>query len=98
MEATQLAQIFWTTLPDDSMAPRAPAGKKVCFDRRLKPQPGDGVLVKDAAGGVYFRIYRSGPAGRWKAAALNDAYDPLDSERDGLEVLAVLMAEEGRWS
>lgn len=98
MEATKLAQIFWTTLPDDSMAPRAPAGKRVCFDRGMTPMPGDGVLVADALGAVYFRLYRAGPAGRWTAAALNSAYQDLESERDGLRVLAVLKAEEGRWS
>lgn len=98
MEATQLAQIFWTTLPDDSMAPRAPEGKRVCFDRGLVPRPGDGVLVRDAHGGVHFRKYVAGAPGRWSAVALNPAYDPLDSERDGLQVLAVLKAEEGRWS
>lgn len=90
--------IFWTKLPDDSMAPRAPAGKLVCFDATMKPQPGDGVLVRDRAGGFYFRQYKAGPVGRWTAHAINPGYEPLDSERDGLEVVAVLKGEEGRWA
>lgn len=66
---------------------------------RVQPRPGDGVLVSDSSGGVYFRIYRAGRADRWTAVALNPAYGPdLDSERDGLRVLAVLKAEEGRWA
>lgn len=90
--------IFWTKLPDDSMAPRAPAGKLVCFDATMTAQPGDGVLVRDRTGGFYFRQYKAGPAGRWAAHAINTAYEPLDSERDGLEVVAVLKGEEGRWA
>lgn len=98
MTGDDLPPVFWATLPDDSMAPRATAGKKMCFDRGMVPRPGDGVLVVDRAGGVAFRLYRSAGAGRWTAAAMNPAYEPLDSERDGLRVLAVLKAEEGRWS
>lgn len=98
MDDGKLPQVFWVALPDDSMAPRAPAGKRVQFTSTIKPDAGDGVLVRDRAGGLYFRLYRGGGAGgRWTAAALNPAYDPLDSERDGLEVLAVLTAEGGRW-
>lgn len=96
--AVDLPAVFWVTLPDDSMAPRAPRGRRVCFDRRLRPVPGDGVLVADSSGGVHFRLYRAGSGGRWSGEALHAAFAPLDSERDGLRVLAVLMAEEGRWS
>jgi hypothetical protein len=91
-------RMFWVALVDDAMAPRAPRGHKVCFDRRETPQPGDGILVRDRHGDLHFRQYRAAAAGRWTAHALNDAYAPLDSERDGLEVLAVLIAESGRWS
>ena len=30
-----LPALFWTALPDDSMAPRAGVGKMVCFDKSL---------------------------------------------------------------
>lgn len=91
------ARMFWVVLVDDAMAPRAPRGHKCCFDRTEPARPGDGVLVRDRHGEVHFRQYRAA-AGRWTAHALNDAYATLDSERDGLEVVAVLIAESGRWS
>lgn len=77
--------MFWTTLPDNSMAPRAPQGKRVCFDRSRKPKPGDGVLVRDGEGMFMLRIYRARAGGHWSAAALNPAFHELDSERDGIE-------------
>lgn len=98
MSKDTLPPLFWVALPDDSMAPRAPAGRHICFEKDTTPNAGDGVLVADQAGGLYFRQYRAGAAGRWTAHALNPAYEDLDSERDGLQVLAVLKAEEGRWS
>lgn len=98
MSKDTLPQLFWVALPDDAMAPRAPAGRHICFEKDTAPNPGDGVLVADQAGGLYFRQYRAGAAGRWTAHALNPAYQDLDPERDGLQVLAVLKAEEGRWS
>lgn len=98
MSKEELPPLFWVALPDDSMAPRAPAGRNICFEKETIPKPGDGVLVVDQAGSMYFRQYRAGAAGRWTAHAVNPAYEDLDSERDGLQVLAVLKAEEGRWS
>lgn len=98
MQPKKLPALFWIELPDDSMAPRAPAGRLICFDTTMQPRPGDGVLVADATGTVHFRLYRAGAGDRWSAHALNEAYGPLDSQRDGLQVLAVLKAEEGRWS
>jgi hypothetical protein len=97
MQRVHLPRLFWAALPDDSMTPRAPAGKMICFDSSMAPKPGDGVLVADSSSGVYFRVYRAGAGGRWTAHAINPAFADLDSERDGLRVLAVLKAEEGRW-
>ncbi len=93
-----LPKYFWTRLPDDAMAPRAGSGKLVCFDSTASARPGDGVLVVDGAGDVYFRLYRSAPGGRWTAQALNPVFHDLESTRDQLQVLAVLHAEEGRWA
>lgn len=93
-----LPKYFWTRLADDAMAPRAGRGKLICFDSTASPRPGDGVLIVDGAGDLYFRLYRSGPAGRWVAHALNPIFHDMDSERDQLRVLAVLHAEEGRWT
>ncbi len=98
MHSQKLPPVFLATLPDDSMAPRAPAGSRVLFDSTLPAEAGDGVLVADASAAVYFRTYRVGPGGRWTAGSTNPAYHELDSERDGLRVLAVLIAVGGRWS
>ncbi len=97
MHADKLPRLFWATLQDDAMAPRAPSGRRILFDKSIKPEAGDGVLIADKAGIVYFRLYRAGAGARWTAHALNQAFGDLDSEHDGLRVLAVLKAEEGRW-
>jgi len=89
---------FRVQMPDDAMAPRVRAGTFVTFDRDATARPGDGVLVRDKSGAVHLRIYRTGRPGDWEAHADNNAYQPLDSRRDGLEVLAVLVAVESRWS
>lgn len=98
LKESPLPKYFWTRLPDDAMAPRAGLGKLVCFDSTAVPRPGDGVLVVDGSGDLYFRLYRSAPGGRWTAQALNPVFHDLDSARDELRVLAVLHAEEGRWA
>ena len=87
---------FRTHAPDDSMAPRLRAGQVVTFDRTLIARPGDGVLVRDKTGAMHIRQYRQAP-GRWEAQATNEAYATLDSERDGLQVVAVLTAVQARW-
>lgn len=53
------------------------------------PAPGVGILVEDSKGRRYVRIYRQGAAGQWLAAARNANYLSLESERDGLKLLAV---------
>lgn len=94
-----LPTLFSVAMNDDSMAPRVRAGDKLVFNTSIanNPRPGDGVLVKDMADEVYFRLFRSGRQGHWEAHAMNPAYAALDSERDGLRILAVLTAVEARW-
>jgi phage repressor protein C with HTH and peptisase S24 domain len=86
----RLPDLLEATLQDDSMEPRFHAGQRVRFDKRVQPKPGHGVLVADRAGRCFFRKYGGGLPARWKAHPLNDAYEPLDSERDGLQLVAVL--------
>lgn len=93
-----LPEIFWLTMKDNAMAPRAGAGKRVCFSRLLQARAGDGVLVADKSGELYFRELRPATSDRWVAHATNGVFAPLDSAHDGLRIVAVLMAEEGRWS
>lgn len=92
-----LPRKFRVAAPDDSMAPRVRAGELLEFDTSLQPRAGDGVLVRDDAGHHFFRIYRERRPGHWEAAALNPAFQGLDSERDGLHVLAVMTAVFQRW-
>jgi len=92
-----LPRKFRVAAPDDSMAPRVRAGELLEFDTSLTARPGDGVLVLDDAGRAYFRTFRQGRSGQWEAVAANPAFRELDSERDGLRVLAVMTAVFQRW-
>lgn len=95
--SVDLPQCFQVEVPDDAVAPLVPAGSTVTFDRSItQPRPGDGVLVRDAAGGYYFRRYRAGRPGQWEAYSSNDAYRLLDSERDGLELIGVFVGSTHR--
>lgn len=97
MAAEPLAE-FETTLPDDAMAPDAPKGTRVIFITSETPEPGHWVLVRDREGRHYCRQLRQSVPGRWEAHALNSGYLPLDSERDGLQVIAVFDGIRGRRS
>lgn len=98
MNKSALPDVFRVEVPDDAMADRVMKGHLVRFDKRIDPRPGDGVLVADTSGAWYFRQYSPGAQGRFSAVARNSAYQMLDSERDGLEVLAVLVGvPEARW-
>jgi phage repressor protein C with HTH and peptisase S24 domain len=94
----QLPEQFRVALIDDAMAPDAMAGELVEMDTTEKPRPGDGVLVRDAAGTVYFRRFRPGRGDAWTAYASNPAYPSLESERDGLTIIATMLhVVRGRW-
>lgn len=79
---------FQVALPDDAMAPEAKAGWLVQFDSRQEPKFGNGILVRDRTGTLHFRRYRQG-VGMWLARPDNENFVTLESERDGLEILAV---------
>lgn len=96
MTSGSLPGEFETVLPDNAMAPAAPRGSRCIFVSGIAPEPGDWVLVRDADGAVYCREYRVLRAGHWEAHALNAAFLPLDSARDGLQVLAVFDGMRGR--
>lgn len=96
MNAT-LPPRFEIAMPDESMEPRIRPGNLVTFSRDEKPRAGDGVLVRDAAGSYYVRVYRRRTTAAWEAHAANSAFAPLDSERDGLTVMAVLVGVPARW-
>lgn len=98
MHAISLPPEFVVELQDDSMAPKANKGDAVLFSTREPPVAGDGVLVRDKTGQIYFRIYRERRPGLWTAHPISEAYHPLDSETDGLTVLAVMLGiPRQRW-
>lgn len=97
MQASNLPDLFWLELQDDAMAPRARAGKRMGFSRTEPVKGGAGVLVRDRGGKLHFRQYIEGAAGQWVAHAQNPGFADLHSERDGLELVAVLIAEWGGW-
>lgn len=82
---------FILRLTDNALASYAGAGRDVIFDADLKPEPGDGVLIRDAAGQVHVR--RMAPTkqpGRWQGVSDDPViYPTLDSVDDRLTVLAV---------
>lgn len=94
----ELPPLIQVAAPDNAMAPRLRQGVKATFERDLVPQFGDGVLVKDNAGELHIRYYRRGRPGTWEAHAESEDYAPLLSDRDGLEIWAVLTAVAGRWA
>lgn len=98
MSPESLPVVFKLAAPDTSMAPKVPQGTMVELTRNLTPRPGDGVLVRDREGHHYLRVYREKRPGHWEAYAFNEAYSPLDSQADGLVVVAVLTAVAGRWA
>lgn len=99
MSNAKLPEVFQVAAPDDSMAPRVRAGEIVEFTTAELPRPGDGILVRDSLGGVYFRRYRQAHGSEWEAYPVNEAYRTLASDRDGLVVLAVLVGvPKQRWS
>lgn len=98
MKAADLPDVFQVEVPDDAMADRVLRGHLAKFDTRVEPRAGDGVLVEDASGTWFFRQFSPGAQGRFSAVAKNSAYQTLDSERDGLKVLAVLVGvPQARW-
>lgn len=97
MEPTKPSR-FKVEMPDDSMAPRLRAGHIVRIDTTIEPRPGDAVLVRDGEGRHYVRLYRERRPGLWEAAPINEAYQPLESDRDALAVLGVLTGVDGRWA
>lgn len=93
----QKPAVFKVEMPDDSMAPRIRAGHIVRIDSTLQPRPGDATLVRDSEGRHYVRLYRQRRPGVWEAAPTNEAYQPLESDRDGLVAIGVVTGVDGRW-
>lgn len=91
MGSADLPDEYRVQMPDRSMEPGTPLGTWLVMSRSAPPTPGHGVLVRDAAGILYVRRYVQGTSGRWSAEATNAAYATLDSERDALQVVSVVI-------
>lgn len=87
---------FGVVIEDNSMAPDAPAGTLIYFEKRSDARSPDWVLLVDDAGHWYIRDYKERRPGHWEAHAINPDFLPLDSIRDGLRVVAVYMGQRGR--
>lgn len=91
---------FMLELRDDAMAvsdpPSMRPGDFAMFSPSSAASPGDVVLVADKEDNVYIRRFQQRTPTRWMAVARNDAYVALDSERDGLRILAVQIG--GLWA
>jgi hypothetical protein len=99
MRLKSLPTTFWVNMPDDSMSPRVKRGDLLEFDTTLQPKPGDGVIVRDNQGQLYFRVYRQARVGEFEAHAIDPEYLPMHSVRDALTVVAVLVGvPKTRWA
>lgn len=94
----ELEETFSVNAPDDSMAPVIKRGARLDFDKRLctEVRTDDVVLLKDSGGVWYIRTYQQGPKRRWGAKPENGSFLTMESERDELELIAVLTAVHGR--
>lgn len=94
------SNVFRLPIDTVEMEPRVKRGTWCQFARNLAndAKPGDGILVTDSTGELHFRVFRAGSPGSWEAHAANENFKPLTSVADGLTIIAVLTAVEGRWS
>lgn len=95
-----LPERFSVRVTDSALSPRVDIGDIVMLDRTQQPKPGDGVLVRDARGDHYLRLYRQASATEWSAGATSQAYSDLSASVHGLEVVAVVVGDyrDRRWT
>ena len=87
----RLPRTFTVPMPDDSMAGTNAKGTPLYFETGLEPEPGQGVYVVDRHGERNVRRFKKASGTRWIAEVENTKdFESLDSEKDGLKVLAVL--------
>lgn len=91
-----LPPVFALQVKDDAMSPFLAVGDLVRFSSERKPVAGRPVLFRDKDGNPYIRDYMPKRQGAWMAVARNDAYMPMDSEADGLTIIAVMTGMD--WS
>lgn len=93
---TTLPQRFSVEVPDQALAPELITDDLVTVDCSVDPAAGDFVLCRDSFGFFYLREYRARRPGAWVAASLNPSFEPLDSEKDGLQAIGVVVEQTRR--
>lgn len=83
-------QPFELEVIDGAFGLDIPPGCVMRMDPKRAPRAGWPVLVKDKHGKHYLRDYQQAPGGRWQAVARARGFALMDSEEDGLEVVAVM--------
>ena len=89
--SSKLPKNFTLELRDDALGDLAPKGSIGIFETGREPAPNKGVLFVDREGVPHLRIYEVHSGKRWRAVAKTAGFAALDSETDGLTVLAVMV-------
>lgn len=88
MQSKELPACFVAEIPDGALTGKFEQGTRVVFEVGAAPKVGAPVLVADRDGQRWVRIYGNVRGDRWQALATGLGHVSLDSEADGLVVLA----------
>ncbi len=90
---------FTLVLRDGALGDDFPRGAVGYFEKYepgvVEPIEGKGVLFVDREGAPFVRLYEVQRGSTWRAVAAAKGYAPMDSEQDGLTLLAVMLG--GFW-
>lgn len=84
----------WIIMNDESGGERFPVGARLKIEvdsGAIKPKPGKFVVVKDDKGTYAVRRFVQVSGEHFRAVAANDAFATLDSERDQLKIIGVVV-------
>ena len=92
LSVLDLNRPFELVVLDDALAPEIFRGCVAQFEpvSLRKPVAGRPVLVRDKDGAHYLRDFEQGPSGRFQAVARQRGFAALDSEADGLLIVATM--------
>jgi hypothetical protein len=87
----ELPQNFSLPLVDDALGEQGAVGDIGIFRLGIEPVQGRGVLLRDRDGGYHVRLYQVRRGTHWLAVSKSEKFATLDSDADGLEVIAVMV-------
>lgn len=91
----ELGREFRYVLVDDALAPDRPKGLSIIWSTERQPRPGTPVLVMDSHKRLHARLYAQGRTPeQWMAVSTHRGYVELDSQADGLRLVATAMYRE----